>query len=150
MDSNIRFFTDEEIKFFNNIIKCYEEKEKRKISVGELVNYAIRDDNYGLLEFLKYYKVTYRVNLLKNKLKQANFNPQKRGKLLSKKYTQEEDYNFKKRIEEYSNGEAIVIDKLFDIAIENEDWDFIEYLFYRDTKHEEEVIEAKIIRFKNF
>ena len=145
MDFYIKsLYTKEEVNFFYDILEDYMKRKKRKLSIEELIDCAVYDRNDKLLKFLQYAEALSRYIALKEKLDKANFNLQKRGKLLSRIYTEREEIDFGKKIKKLTNGIKKGFNELYNIAIKNEDWDLIEYLFFANGVVVRENINKKI------
>ena len=145
MDFYLRLrYKKEEVEFFYNIVEDYMKKKKRKLTIVELMDCALYDRNDELLHFLQHGETLSRYIELKEKLDKANFDLQKRGRLLSKIYTEKEEIDFREKIKKLTNGIKKGFDELYDIAIKNEDWDLIEYLFFANTIIVREKINKKV------
>ena len=139
-------YKEEEVDHFYHIIKNYMKIKNKGLSIPELVDCAIQDRNDKLLHFLQNADALSRHEELKEKLDKANFDTRKRGRLWSKIYTEKEEIDFGEKIKKLTNGVKKGFDELYDIAIKNEDWDLIEYLFFANTIVVREAFNEKIRR----
>ena len=149
MSYKVVSYTNQEVDYFYGLNKKHEEREGRRLTIYELIDKAIDERDNDYIFFLHYMQSMIRSKRIEDKTKHTNFNFRK-GKDITPHYTQKDIYGFNKSIEEYINdyfnGYSASYDELIDKAIENEDWNFVNYLAYEASKEEGNVIESKIAK----
>ena len=145
MSYTVVSYTQEELNYFYGLTREMERKERRRISINELIDIAIKNKDNELIYFLHYMQIMQRSKVIEDKLKDTGFNFRE-GKDKPQKYTEKEVDEFEETLNNYWKDGMLSLYETIDKAIENKNFKLINYLDYLETKKERSAIELKISR----
>ena len=134
MDGNTAYYDISTIDLHLQTIQQYEFTIGKPLTLYELIELAIKDDNYTLINFLIFKRLAYIKTLIDNKTKKFNFmtvNLDMDKNVGCNIYMTDEQYY--ERLVHYANitgnGTEITIEDLIDEAYLEQDWIMMWYIY---------------------
>ena len=140
-------YTNKEIKKFKIKLNRLEKRAGKKLTIDELVDKAIENDDNDFLMYLNYVKKTIRIENVEKMLEGCDFNF-KDGMEKMPVYTEEEVDGFENILEDYWKDGILDFYKTIELAIKDKRFDLVNYLFYIEERISDVETERKIHKSK--